>query len=250
MDIVLGPGRILVVDDDALSREIFSLLLTRQGYFVETVDSGDAALLHLQATADDLPKIILADIQMPGLSGGELATRLREICGAKTMLLAMSGSQPSEAIRNSFDGFLLKPFTMDDLASAINGLSVQAAAATVDIPVRQGVIDLDEAVYDKLAASMKKEKLSQLYGLCLSDAEKRIATMRRATSNGDDAAYRREAHAIKGGCGMVGAVELQKLATSMEEQGISVTNHVATLDEFILGSERLRRILIALENKS
>jgi HPt (histidine-containing phosphotransfer) domain-containing protein len=71
--------------------------------------------------------------------------------------------------------------------------------------------------------------------------------MERAASQGDDAAYRREAHAIKGGCGMVGAKELQKLATSMEEQGIDATNHVATHEEFVLAVERLRRILVAHE---
>jgi hypothetical protein len=48
---------------------------------------------------------------------------------------------------------------------------------------------------------------------------------------------------------MVGAVELQNLATSMEKQGLSVTNHVVTLDEFMLGCDRLRRILVAHENR-
>jgi HPt (histidine-containing phosphotransfer) domain-containing protein len=96
---------------------------------------------------------------------------------------------------------------------------------------------------------MQKDRLDQLYTLCLGDAERRIATMRRAACEGDDDAYRREAHSLKGGCGMVGAVELQKLATSMEKQGLGVTNHVATLDEFILGCERLRRILVALEKQ-
>jgi HPt (histidine-containing phosphotransfer) domain-containing protein len=86
--------------------------------------------------------------------------------------------------------------------------------------------------------------LEELYELCLSDAQARIAGMRRSASEGDDAAYRREAHAIKGGCGMVGAAELQSLATSMEERGLSDANHVASLDEFMLACERLRRILI------
>ena len=76
---------------------------------------------------------------------------------------------------------------------------------------------LDEAIYRKLAGSMRHTQLEQLYALCLTDAEARIDRMRQAASKGDDAAYRREAHAIKGGCGMVGAIELQTLATSMEE---------------------------------
>jgi HPt (histidine-containing phosphotransfer) domain-containing protein len=71
--------------------------------------------------------------------------------------------------------------------------------------------------------------------------------MRQAASSGDDAAYRKEAHAIKGGCGMVGAVELQRLATSMEERGLC-DDDVATLDEFMVSLERLRRILVACKS--
>jgi HPt (histidine-containing phosphotransfer) domain-containing protein len=70
--------------------------------------------------------------------------------------------------------------------------------------------------------------------------------MRQAASDNDDAAYKREAHAIKGGCGMVGALELQTLATSMEERGLS-DDHVASLKEFIGACERLRGMLIARE---
>src|SRR6202012_889314 len=105
----------------------------------------------------------------------------------------------------------------------------------------EGGVVLNEAVYEKLARSMRPERLEQLYALCLEDAEKRVMEMRRAATDGDDAGYRREAHAIKGGCGMVGADELQKLATSMETRGLDDTNYVASLDEFTLACNRLRR---------
>ncbi len=189
---------------------------------------------------------------MPGISGNALAAQLREVCSACTTLLAMSASEPGEEARRTFDGFLLKPFTMDDLAAAIAGGSrevTDGASGQDGDALDEAICDLDEAIYEKLAASMKQEQLKQLYALCLGDAEKRIARMRQAASEGDDDAYRREAHAIKGGCGMVGALQLQNIATSMEKQGLCVTNHVATLDEFMLSCERLRRILIAHENK-
>jgi HPt (histidine-containing phosphotransfer) domain-containing protein len=69
--------------------------------------------------------------------------------------------------------------------------------------------------------------------------------MRLAATDGDDAAYRREAHAIKGGCGMVGASELQNLAASLETRGLNDTDYVSSLDEFTLACERLRRMLVA-----
>jgi CheY-like chemotaxis protein len=235
------PVRVLVIDDDALSREVLALLLHGAGYEVETVDSGDAALLYLQ-TAHPLPQVILTDLQMPGTTGNELARQLRSVCGPATMLLAMSASAPDDGSDREFDGFLLKPFTMDTLAETIAGATrgpaKQSNGANAAV--------LDDTVYRQLAGSMRPLQLEKLYALSLTDAEARLAAMQRAASDGDNAAYKREAHAIKGGCGMVGALELQTLATSMEEQGLS-DDHVASLKEFIVACERLRGMLIARE---
>ena len=235
------PVQVLVVDDDALSREVLALLLHGAGYAVETADSGDAALLHLQ-TVRILPQVVLTDLQMPGTTGRELALRLRSLCSPATILLALSASAPDDESNRAYDGFLLKPFTMDIFTAAIAGKTAKlakepnGAAATV----------LNEVVYNQLAGSMRPTKLKQLYTLCLADVEGRLATMRRAASGDDDAAYKREAHALKGGCGMVGALELQTLATSMEERGLS-DDHVASLKEFLVACERLRGMLIARE---
>ena len=240
-EVLLMPLQILVVDDDALSREVLALLLHNAGYAVETVDSGDAALLHLQ-TARSLPQVVLADLQMPGTTGKELARRMRGLCGPATILLAMSANAPDDELRREFDGSLQKPFTMEALAAVIRGGMAGATNASngPDAAV------LDEAVYRKLAGSMRHTQLEQLYALCLTDAETRLAGMRRAAATGDDAAYKRQAHAIKGSCGMVGAIELQTLATSMEERGLS-DDHVASLNEFMLACERLRGMLVGHE---
>jgi CheY-like chemotaxis protein len=243
MDNNTTQPRLLVVDDDPLSRELFSLLLRQKGYAVEVVNSGEAALLHLHAQPA-LPEVVLSDMQMPGLAGAEFALELRSLYGTQMMLLAMSGSEPKRTDKEPFDGFLLKPFTVDQLAATISGYAPRTDAKTNG---GDHGTELDQAVYQKLAASMREAQVEQLYTLCLDDIGRRLSAMERAAGQGDDTAYRREAHAIKGGCGMVGAKELQKLATSMEEQGIDATNHVATPEEFVLAVERLRRILVGHE---
>jgi CheY-like chemotaxis protein/HPt (histidine-containing phosphotransfer) domain-containing protein len=235
------PVRVLVVDDDALSREVFTLLLNDAGYEVESADSGDAALLHLES-AKQLPEVVLTDLQMPGVSGKELAQRLRRRCGPDATLLAMSASEPDDGSHRQFDGFLVKPFTMETFAAAVTGRASDPAKRLSETVTAT----LDDTVYRKLAGSMRPAQLEQLYTICLTDAEARVATMRRAASNGDDAAYKSEAHAIKGGCGMVGAHELQTLATSMEKHGLS-DDHVASLDELVVACERLRGMLVARE---
>lgn len=235
------PLRILVIDDDALSRDVIALLLEHAGFVVDTADSGDAAMHYLNTTPGPLPAVVLADIQMPGTSGSSLAHALRDRCGAATRLLAMSGSSPREQVVHDFDSFLLKPFMIEELTAAIAGNDHPAEVAGEDI--HQGITILDENIYQKLATSMRRERLQQLYALCLDDIKERVARMRQTASNIDDATFRKEAHAIHGGAGMVGAVELQTLASVMEENGNA--NHVASLDEFIKAWERLHRILMA-----
>jgi DNA-binding response OmpR family regulator len=236
------PDRILIVEDDELSREILALLLHREGYEVDSVDSGDAALVHLE-TMRPLPGVVLTDLQMPGTTGDALAQQLRGLCGAETLVLGMSASESEAGTGREFDGFLLKPFGMEALAAAIAGVR----SAVKSEPNSGGSV-LNVVVYEKLAGSMPRPRLEQLYALCLTDAEARIAAMRQAASIGDDGAYRKSAHAIKGGCGMVGATELQSLATSMEERGLR-DDHIASLDELLLACERLRRILVGQQDQ-
>jgi CheY-like chemotaxis protein len=233
------PVRVLIVDDDELSREVLELLLEADGYEVETAASADEALVRLQ-TMQTAPDVVLTDMQMPGTTGNELAGRIRGLCGMGTTLLAMSGSAPQEGVAREFDGFLLKPFSMEALGAAIRGGS-EARADVADVG---DVAALDEEIYGKLAALMGVARMGELYTLCIDDVGRRVVEMRRTALQGDDAAFRREAHAIKGSCGMVGAKEMQTLATSMEEGGLC-DDHVASLDELILAGERLRRILIA-----
>ena len=231
--------RILVVDDDELSREVLAVLIEDAGYEVEAADSGDAALCSMRS-ARPLPQVVLADMQMPGTSGDELARRMRGLCGTATMLLAISGSELEGDAGREFDGFLRKPFSMEALAAAIAG---RAASTEPGFKAKAPV--LDETVYAKLAASMPRLKLNQLYALCVDDVEMRIAKMRQAACDGEDGVYRREAHAIQGGCGMVGARQVQALAAAIEDRGLC--DHLALLEKLMLACERLRRILVAHE---
>ncbi len=187
------PRRILVVEDDALSREVFCLLLEHSGYVVETAASGDLAVRHLKETPGGVPDVVLADMQMPGIAGGALARELRHLCGPSTVLLAMSGRPPAEVATREFDGVLLKPFTMEQLTAAIaspgNGANRPCAGIARDItPFNEEILNeaiLNESIYRKLHATMRREPLQQLYALCLMDAEERIARMGRAASNQD-----------------------------------------------------------------
>jgi CheY-like chemotaxis protein len=245
-----GPIQLLLVDDDGLTREVLTLQILAQGYQVETVDSGDAALRRLQRTGQRPPDVVLTDMQMPGISGLELSRQLRmaaDGAGSPGMvLLAMSASTPEENLTGAFDGFLLKPFTMKQLAAMLNGSANEHGAGEA-APSEN---NLDESVYLSMAATMQPSQLQQLYTLCIDDAEGRIGRMRLAAAAADESAFRKEAHAIKGGCSMVGAIELHRLAAAAEENGIAPANHVVSLDEMLMACERLRRILVARKDRA
>ncbi len=180
---------------------------------------------------------------MPGTTGNELALRLRALCGPATTLLAMSASVPDDNSSRDFDGFLLKPFAMDALTATI------ARTDAAKSPDGATAVVLDESVLRQTRRIHATPPVRGVVCPLSFDAEARVVGMRHAASSGDDAAYRRAAHAIKGSCGMVGALELQILATSMEERGLS-DDHVASLNEFVRACERLRDMLVAHRNHS
>lgn len=206
--------------------------------------TGEAALERLGASGGLLPDVVLADMQMPGVSGEALAQRLRNACGAATTLLAMSGSPVAPERIPTFNGFLLKPFSMDDMIARIDQIELTHPEAA-DSENYSGA--LRRSIYDSFAKSMPSGQLRKLYAMSLDDADARIELMRTALEAEDADAYRREAHSIKGGCGLVGAVELADLASEMEELGPQTVDNIGPLKQFLAASARLRRILDALE---
>ncbi len=248
----------LVVDDDALSRDLLTLLLEVEGYEVETAASGEAAVAHVASCAQDgmpLPEVILTDIQMPGLAGNALAEALKPLLHTETLLLAMSGSQPAASALTGFDGFLLKPFKVSELRSMIHAatpLAIEPEGPTqAKVHTNESDSDaLDEEIYLKMCELMPVAQLGQMYALCIDDARKRITHMKALATAGDDVQYRSEAHAVKGGCGMIGATELYALAAAAEHNGLpsteinsgttAVTENLAQLSR---ACDRLERIL-------
>jgi len=292
--------RVLVIDDDPMSRDLLRVLLQAEGYEVECADSGEDAIaqIHHSATA---PGLVLADAQMPGLDGSRLAGELRSFCPPQTLLLLMSGSRPPDQIVARFDGFLLKPFRMEEVAAALaahnppftakptssrrerwtvvtgpagpapsgsrlisiqasapdsaasgSGLSgpVQAAPSAEAVPggsSSDGPV-LNETIYRQLASSMPAPQLHQMYAMCLNDTRARITSMRQLAAARDGVQFVRQAHAIKGSCGMLGATELYRMAAELEANGrksaaAEGVKAVNSLDELSSACDRLERIL-------
>lgn len=122
-----GTERVLIVDDDPLQRKVIGELLSRLGYRVEAVNSGEEAVAHLKTQVHDL---IIIDMVMGGIDGTETYRQICEIHpGQKAIIFsgfAMS-QRVEEAIRLGANGFLAKPVHLRELASKVRGVLDGAA---------------------------------------------------------------------------------------------------------------------------
>jgi len=205
---------LLVVDDDAVMRELLAALMGMEGYRVAVAESGVEALALLAESGVEI-EMMLVDLHMPGVQGAELAERLRAASAPGTLLIGMSGSELKREDAALFDGFLRKPFTVEEFKRTV-GAAEGAEPAQAMKADAQGVAVLDDVIFGKLAAILPKVQLRELYRITVEDVQRRLEKMRGAAKRGDMAAVHAEAHAIKGGCGMVGAAELSELATELE----------------------------------
>ncbi|MFL1874574.1 ATP-binding protein [Hansschlegelia beijingensis] len=112
----------LIVDDDADHRELMREALEPLGIMVAAVADGEAALAEAAAIPPDL---ILLDVSMPGLSGWEVARRLRE-AGATARILMMSATLGDPAAKPAgeppHDGELAKPVDLAALVERVGAL--------------------------------------------------------------------------------------------------------------------------------
>jgi PAS domain S-box-containing protein len=121
--------RVLLVEDDTALRNIASRVLNRAGYDVRMAHNGREALAMLDAgAAFDL---VIADMVMPEMSGGQLVAILRERYPAVRLVL-MSGYTPDVLMRRGLASdamaFLEKPFTPDQLAAIVRRVLDEKAA--------------------------------------------------------------------------------------------------------------------------
>ena len=239
----LAAQRVLLIDDDELSRAVLELHLSAAGYEVTEAESGEDAVALLRDRGGTDFDVVLSDLQMPGLYGPALAEQLRALVGAEVPLLAMSGSEPAAERYAGFDGFLLKPFTPEQFSAAILGLSEGRTTGTKPLLDSGAAEVLEEATFAQLQNMMKPAQLSDIFALSLAEVENHVQSMQLAFEDGDQAALQASAHAMKGGFSILGARELQALGARLEAGGGTAADQAATLHEIPLAAARLRRML-------
>jgi CheY-like chemotaxis protein len=125
------PGtQILVVDDSEDVREVLREILSQHGHTVVTFEDGESALAAVETQRFDLAMV---DLALPGISGLEVATRLKGRWPDVTVVIMTGYSDrmgPEGTQRNGVDFVMTKPFTLDQLRLVIQhaGSGVPAAS--------------------------------------------------------------------------------------------------------------------------
>jgi DNA-binding NtrC family response regulator len=115
----MAEGRILIVDDEDSIRDYLSMMLEREGYEVSACEDGKKALRLSSKTAYD---VVITDIQLPGMSGIEVLTSLRESDPTIPVIIITGHASQESAIEALNVGayyYLLKPVSNEELKQVV-----------------------------------------------------------------------------------------------------------------------------------
>ena len=119
-----GAGRVLVVDDDDVIRQLITVNLELEGFdVVPAVDGQDA----LDKVKDAHVQVVTLDVMMPRLDGWETASRLRDDPQTAHIKVVLLSARAQEAdlqrdVKIGVDAYLTKPFDPDELIDVVRRL--------------------------------------------------------------------------------------------------------------------------------
>ena len=110
--------RILVVDDDVNILRVFKSILEKEGYNVETVETGQAALEKIK---EQKFNVCLIDVKLPDMDGTELLSKISSDSG--TIKIIITGFSSDEVGKKAADygadDFLVKPVRAEELITTL-----------------------------------------------------------------------------------------------------------------------------------
>jgi len=114
--------KILIAEDDRELRQLFSHVLTKNGYIVTGVSNGQQALDEMEAGYFDL---IISDIMMPVMDGYEFVSQLRNV-GNTTPVLMITAKDAFDDMRQGFlsgtDDYMVKPINVNEMVLRVQAL--------------------------------------------------------------------------------------------------------------------------------
>ena len=145
---VLGPARVLVIDDEPQIHRFLGPALAASGYEPMHAENATAGL-HLAATQG--PAAVLLDLGLPDIDGQAVIPRLRAFTTAPIIVLSARDGEVAKvaALDAGADDFVQKPFALAELLARLRAALRRASANGQDAPtplVRMGPLEMDLAI--------------------------------------------------------------------------------------------------------
>lgn len=112
---------ILIIDDNPINLKLEMILLQVEGYDVHTASNAEEAFKMLDSVA---PRLIILDLQLPGMSGLDLARKIKSIPSFKRIVIlavtayAMKGDKEAALVAGC-DGYITKPIDTNAFSAMI-----------------------------------------------------------------------------------------------------------------------------------
>ena len=274
-----AAGRILLVEDNELNREVVGGMLEYLGGRADVATSGSEALDLVERGDYDL---VLMDCQMPGMDGFEATERIRSLeaqssqSGGKrprVPIIAMTASalagDRERCFEAGMDDYLGKPFTLDQLRDFLSrwlqldedsgseeprdrdveAVMVSGVDVEQDVAEEDGQADpLDQKALDEirtLEANGVAGLFDNIINIYLESSPELVAALRSAVEKRDASGLHAAAHSLKSTSASLGARYLASLCRELEAKGRSedVESAAPVLDELMIEFERVTAAL-------
>ena len=172
---------ILLVDDEPSIIQLAQLYLEREGFRIQSVKDGEAAL---EAVARNHPELVVLDVMLPKLDGFEVCRRLRASNSSTAILMLTARDEDIDKILGlelGADDYLTKPFNPRELVARVKAILRRGERKQQDdaAPIHLGDLTIDPPRREVRLASQTLDLRTQEFDLLLTFAEHRGLVLSR-----------------------------------------------------------------------
>lgn len=212
MTLESSPLRILLVEDDTMSRKLITKVLERLHYHVQVAENGQVALKTCEDCVFD---VILMDVNMPVMDGLTATRHLRRMLpkGQQPYIIALTGAAFDEekqaCLDAGMDTFVGKPVRPNELRAVLEQFQQQRPVTT---PL------IDQQALDELRNynTDGQDMILVLIGMFLDEAPGQIDDLKTAFAAMDANRVRHLAHSLKSSAATLGAARLSQTFAELE----------------------------------
>jgi DNA-binding response OmpR family regulator len=172
---------ILLVDDEPSIIQLARMYLEREGFRIQSVNDGEAAL---DSVAREHPALVVLDVMLPKLDGFEVCRRLRASNTSTAILMLTARAEDIDKIIGlelGADDYLTKPFNPRELVARVKAILRRGERKQDDsAPIHLGDLTIDPARREVRLASRTIELRTQEFDLLLALAEHHGLVLSRA----------------------------------------------------------------------